>query len=82
MYIVKLALADLVDYYADGTKSPDLSFTATLHEGPLRVRDVVAADGDVQVDVITESGHRDTLYFTDDASEWFVTTDREVSELG
>lgn len=82
MYIVKLALADLVDYYADGTKSPDLAFTATLHEGPLRVRDVVSTGIEISVDVVTESGRRDTLYFEDQASEWFTTTDKAVSELG
>jgi hypothetical protein len=86
MYIVKLSIADLADYYADGTKSPDLSFTSTLEEGPLRVRDVAqgfgpSSDDWYLVDVITESGKRDTLYFDEQASEWFVTTDKEVSDL-
>lgn len=86
MYIVKLSIADLADYYADGTKSPDLSFTATMEEGPLRVRDVTAFmwgshDPGVAVSVVTESGKRDTLYFQEDHSDWFVTTDREVADL-
>ena len=81
MFIVKLSIADLADYYADGTKNPDLSFTATLEEGPLRVRDVVAWDSEFIVDVISEGGKRHRLFFDGQASEWMVTTDREVANL-
>jgi hypothetical protein len=81
MFIVKLSIADLADYYASGEKNPDLSFAPTLKEGPLRVRDVVAQAEMYLVHVITESGKRDVLFFDEQASEWFTTTDREVADL-
>jgi hypothetical protein len=82
MYIVKLAIADLADYYAKGDKSPELYFTQTLAQGPRKVDDVVAWRDHYVAYVETPNGGYDAVRLDGDASEWFVTTDKEVSELG
>lgn len=81
-YLERIALADVADYFADGTKAPALMIADTLFTEGARVDDVTSYRDGYQVHTIDKFDRRDQVFYTHDADEWFVTTDLDLARRG